>query len=156
MWGARRVSGETPVFDLFIIGGGINGCGIARDAVGRGLSAMLVEQGDFASATSQWSTKLIHGGLRYLEYYEFRLVGESLREREVLLKAAPHLIAPLQFILPARAAFAPALDDRRRHAALRLPRGGKKSLPQIGKRVPQGVAAERRAQARLHPRLFVL
>ncbi len=87
-------------FDLFIIGGGINGCGIARDAAGRGLSVMLVEQGDLASATSQWSTKLIHGGLRYLEYYKFRLVGEALREREVLLRAAPHLIEPLRFILP--------------------------------------------------------
>ena len=94
------MSGEPPVHDLFIIGGGINGCGIARDAAGRGLSVSLVEQGDFASATSQWSTKLIHGGLRYLEYYEFRLVAESLREREVLLRNAPHLIQPLEFILP--------------------------------------------------------
>ena len=101
------VSSATPAtggdgrrFDLFVIGGGINGCGIARDAAGRGLSVMLVEQGDIASATSQWSTKLIHGGLRYLEYYEFRLVGEALREREILLKAAPHLIEPLQFVLP--------------------------------------------------------
>ena len=87
-------------FDLLVIGGGINGCGIARDAAGRGLSVMLVEQGDLASATSQWSTKLVHGGLRYLEYYEFRLVGEALREREVLLGAAPHLIEPLLFVLP--------------------------------------------------------
>ena len=91
---------NQPPFDLLIIGGGINGCGIARDAAGRGLSVMLVEQGDLASATSQWSTKLIHGGLRYLEYYEFRLVGEALREREVLLAAAPHLIEPLRFVLP--------------------------------------------------------
>ena len=98
------VPGAAPFtdvpFDLFIIGGGINGCGIARDAAGRGLSVMLVEQDDLASATSQWSTKLIHGGLRYLEYYKFRLVGEALREREVLLRAAPHLIEPLRFILP--------------------------------------------------------
>ncbi|HEY4371352.1 MAG TPA: glycerol-3-phosphate dehydrogenase [Burkholderiales bacterium] len=94
------MSDATAVHDLFIIGGGINGCGIARDAAGRGLSVCLAEQGDFAGATSQWSTKLIHGGLRYLEYYEFRLVAESLREREVLLKMAPHLIQPLQFILP--------------------------------------------------------
>ena len=91
---------DGPPVDLLVIGGGINGCGIARDAAGRGLSVLLVEQGDLASATSQWSTKLIHGGLRYLEYYEFRLVGEALHEREVLLKAAPHLIEPLQFVLP--------------------------------------------------------
>ena len=121
--------GETaPVVDLFIIGGGINGCGIARDAAGRGLSVSLVEQGDFASATSQWSTKLIHGGLRYLEYYEFRLVAESLREREVLLKAAPHLIQPLQFILPHE----PHLRPRWMIAAGMMLYdflGGKKSLP---------------------------
>ena len=94
-----RTSNDGPV-DLLVIGGGINGCGIARDAAGRGLAVTLVEQGDLASATSQCSTKLIHGGLRYLEYYEFRLVGEALHEREVLLKAAPHLIEPLQFVLP--------------------------------------------------------
>ena len=86
--------------DLLVIGGGINGCGIARDAAGRGLSVMLVEQDDLASATSQWSSKLIHGGLRYLEHYEFRLVAESLAEREVLLRAAPHLIQPLEFVIP--------------------------------------------------------
>jgi glycerol-3-phosphate dehydrogenase len=94
-----RPDRDAP-FDLLVVGGGINGCGIARDAAGRGLSVMLVEQADLASATSQWSTKLIHGGLRYLEYYEFRLVGEALREREVLLAAAPHLIEPLRFVLP--------------------------------------------------------
>ncbi|WP_445680789.1 glycerol-3-phosphate dehydrogenase [Radicibacter daui] len=88
------------VFDLAIIGGGINGCGIARDAAGRGLSVFLAEQDDLASATSSASTKLIHGGLRYLEYYEFRLVREALMEREVLLKAAPHIIWPLRFVLP--------------------------------------------------------
>jgi glycerol-3-phosphate dehydrogenase len=88
------------IYDLAIIGGGINGCGIARDAAGRGLSVLLVEQHDLASATSSWSTKLIHGGLRYLEQYEFRLVRESLQEREVLLKLAPHLIRPMQFVLP--------------------------------------------------------
>ena len=86
--------------DLLVIGGGINGCGIARDAAGRGLSVLLVEQDDLASATSQWSSKLIHGGLRYLERYEFRLVSESLAEREVLLRAAPHLIQPLEFVIP--------------------------------------------------------
>ena len=87
-------------FDLAVIGAGINGAGIARDAAGRGLSVLLVEKGDIASATSQWSTKLIHGGLRYLEYYEFRLVRESLEEREVVLRSAPHLVAPLAFVLP--------------------------------------------------------
>jgi glycerol-3-phosphate dehydrogenase len=88
------------MFDLAIIGGGINGCGIARDASGRGLKALLAEQGDLAGATSSSSTKLIHGGLRYLEHYEFRLVREALMEREVLLKAAPHIIWPLRFVLP--------------------------------------------------------
>ena len=88
------------VHDLLVIGGGINGAGIARDAAGRGLSVLLVEQDDLASATSQWSTKLIHGGLRYLEYYEFRLVGEALAEREVMLAIAPHLVQPLAFVLP--------------------------------------------------------
>lgn len=91
---------KTPTFDLAIIGGGINGTGIARDAAGRGLSVFLCEQNDLASGTSSASTKLIHGGLRYLEHYEFRLVRESLREREVLLNAAPHIIWPLRFILP--------------------------------------------------------
>src|SRR5436305_3421510 len=87
-------------YDLAIVGGGINGVGIARDAAGRGLSTLLVEKDDLASHTSSLSTKLIHGGLRYLEYYEFRLVAEALAEREVLLRAAPHIIAPLQFVLP--------------------------------------------------------
>lgn len=86
--------------DLLIIGGGINGAGIARDAAGRGLKVALVEQGDLASATSSASTKLIHGGLRYLEFFEFRLVREALIERERLLAIAPHLVSPLQFILP--------------------------------------------------------
>jgi glycerol-3-phosphate dehydrogenase len=88
------------VHDLFIIGGGVNGCGIARDAAGRGLSVLLAEQNDLASGTSSASTKLIHGGLRYLEHYEFRLVREALIEREVLLQSAPHIIWPLRFILP--------------------------------------------------------
>jgi glycerol-3-phosphate dehydrogenase len=87
-------------YDLAIIGGGINGTGIARDAAGRGLKVLLLERDDLAAHTSSWSTKLIHGGLRYLEYYEFRLVSEALAEREVLLAAAPHLISPLQFVLP--------------------------------------------------------
>ncbi|MDK9706929.1 MAG: glycerol-3-phosphate dehydrogenase [Desulforhopalus sp.] len=98
----------TPIFDLAVIGGGINGCGIARDAAGRGLSVFLTEQNDLACGTSSASTKLIHGGLRYLEYYEFRLVREALREREVLLRAAPHIISPLRFILPHHAGLRPA------------------------------------------------
>jgi glycerol-3-phosphate dehydrogenase len=86
--------------DVVVIGGGVNGAGIARDLSGRGLSVLLCEKNDLASATSSASTKLIHGGLRYLEHYEFRLVREALKEREVLLKSAPHIIWPLTFILP--------------------------------------------------------
>ena len=88
------------VSDLFIIGGGINGCGIARDATGRGLSVTLAEQGDLAQGTSSASTKLFHGGLRYLEYFEFRLVREALEERETLLVAMPHISWPMRFVLP--------------------------------------------------------
>mgnify|MGYP001802338422 FL=1 len=87
-------------FDLLIIGGGINGAGIARDAAGRGAHVCLVEKDDLAQATSSASTKLVHGGLRYLEHLEFRLVRESLIERERLLKMAPHIIWPLRFVLP--------------------------------------------------------
>jgi glycerol-3-phosphate dehydrogenase len=93
------MAGNEP-YDLLVVGGGINGVGIARDAAGRGLSVVLVEKDDLASHTSSWSSKLIHGGLRYLEYYEFRLVRESLIEREVLLRAAPHIVWPLEFVLP--------------------------------------------------------
>ena len=92
--------GNEQAFDLLIVGGGINGAGIARDAAGRGLEVLLVERDDLAAHTSSWSTKLIHGGLRYLEHYEFRLVSESLAEREVLLRLAPHLVDPLSFVLP--------------------------------------------------------
>jgi glycerol-3-phosphate dehydrogenase len=88
------------VHDLLVIGGGINGCGIARDAAGRGLSVLLAEKGDLAGATSSASTKLFHGGLRYLEYFEFRLVREALIEREVLLGAMPHISWPMRFVLP--------------------------------------------------------
>jgi glycerol-3-phosphate dehydrogenase len=88
------------VYDLVIIGGGINGCGIARDAAGRGLKVLLCEKDDLASHTSSASSKLIHGGLRYLEYYEFRLVAEALTERETLLGIAPHIIWPLEFVMP--------------------------------------------------------
>ncbi|WP_280548078.1 glycerol-3-phosphate dehydrogenase [Halomonas sp. 11-S5] len=99
---------SNGVLDLFVIGGGINGTGIANDAAGRGLSVGLCEQGDLAGATSSASSKLIHGGLRYLEHHEFRLVREALREREVLLAKAPHIIWPLRFILPYRAHLGPA------------------------------------------------
>jgi glycerol-3-phosphate dehydrogenase len=95
-------------FDIAIVGGGINGCGIARDAAGRGWSVILCEKGDLAAGTSSWSTKLIHGGLRYLENYEFRLVREALSEREVLWSIAPHIIRPLRFVLPYREGLRPA------------------------------------------------
>jgi glycerol-3-phosphate dehydrogenase len=95
------------LYDLAVIGGGINGVGVARDAAGRGLSVLLVEQADLASATSSASTKLIHGGLRYLEHFRFRLVRESLRERALLLALAPHLVRPMRFVMP--------------HAGLRAP-----------------------------------
>ncbi len=129
-------SADQPA-DLLVIGGGINGCGIARDAAGRGLSVMLVEQDDLASATSQWSSKLIHGGLRYLEYYEFRLVAESLAEREVLLRAAPHLIEPLQFVIPHEPHQRPRWMIR---AGLYLYDflGGKKTVPSSQSLVLQG------------------
>jgi glycerol-3-phosphate dehydrogenase len=89
--GGRHVA---ATYDLAIIGGGINGCGIARDAAGRGLAVYLCEMNDLASGTSSRSTKLIHGGLRYLEYGDFRLVREALHEREVLWRLAPHVIQP--------------------------------------------------------------
>jgi glycerol-3-phosphate dehydrogenase len=100
------VDGRT--YDLAIVGGGINGCGIAREAAGRGWSVFLCEQDDLASATSSASTKLIHGGLRYLEHYEFRLVREALQEREVLWRMAPHIVRPLRFVLPHHAGLRPA------------------------------------------------
>lgn len=118
----------SETFDIFIIGGGINGVGIARDAAGRGLKVMLVEQDDLASSTSSASSKLIHGGLRYLEHYEFRLVRESLQERERLWKLAPHLIKPLRFLLPFHKGLRPAIVLR---AGLFLYDhiGGRKLLP---------------------------
>lgn len=94
-------------YDLCVIGGGINGAGIARDAAGRGLKVLLVEAQDLGSATSSASTKLVHGGLRYLENYEFKLVKESLQEREILLKSAPHIIWPLRFVLPHHSSLRP-------------------------------------------------
>ncbi len=91
---------SDQTFDIAVIGGGVNGCGVARDAAGRGLKVVLFEKGDLAGATSSASTKLIHGGLRYLEQYAFRLVSEALNERAVLARIAPHLVQPLRFILP--------------------------------------------------------
>jgi len=96
------------IYDLLVVGGGINGCAIARDAAGRGLSVTLVEKDDLAAGTSSASTKLIHGGLRYLENYEFRLVREALGEREIMLASAPHVISPLTFILPYAQGLRPA------------------------------------------------
>ena len=95
-------------FDIVVVGGGVNGCGIARDATGRGFSVLLAEQNDLASGTSSASTKLIHGGLRYLEFYDFSLVREALKEREVLWAMAPHIIWPLRFVLPESADSRPA------------------------------------------------
>ena len=97
----------SAVFDIVVIGGGVNGCGIARDAAGRGASVALYEQGDLAGATSSASTKLIHGGLRYLEHYKFRLVREALTEREVVWAMAPHIVWPLRFVLPHHAGLRP-------------------------------------------------
>ena len=104
---APVLAGAEP-FDLLVVGGGVNGAGIARDAAGRGLSVMLCEKDDLAEGTSSRSGKLIHGGLRYLEYYEFRLVREALIEREILLANAPHIIWPLRFVLPHDARQRPA------------------------------------------------
>jgi glycerol-3-phosphate dehydrogenase len=101
------VTDAETIYDLAIIGGGINGCGIARDAAGRGAKVILLERGDLASGTSSGSTKLIHGGLRYLEHYEFGLVRESLIERERLWAIAPHIIWPLRFVLPYRQGLRP-------------------------------------------------
>ncbi|HKW80002.1 MAG TPA: glycerol-3-phosphate dehydrogenase [Casimicrobiaceae bacterium] len=118
----------TDTYDLAVIGGGINGTGIARDAAGRGLKVLLAEKDDLAAHTSSQSTKLIHGGLRYLEHYEFRLVAEALSEREVLLRVAPHIIHPLQFVLPHEPHLRPAWMIR---AGLFLYDhiGGRRTLP---------------------------
>jgi len=99
---------SSRIYDIAVIGGGINGCGVARDAAGRGLSVLLAEMEGLASATSSASTKLIHGGLRYLEHYEFRLVREALSEREVLWRASPHITRPLRFVLPHQPHLRPA------------------------------------------------
>ncbi|MFA5912458.1 MAG: glycerol-3-phosphate dehydrogenase [Burkholderiales bacterium] len=138
------------LYDIAVIGGGINGAGIARDAAGRGLKVLLAEQNDFASATSSASTKLIHGGLRYLEYYEFRLVSEALAEREVMLNIAPHIIWPLEFVLPHEKHLRPAwmirtglfLYDNLGTRAFALG-GGRTSLPRSRsvKLAPEGHGA---------------
>lgn len=94
----RSLEGKT--FDLIVVGAGINGCGIARDASMRGLRVLVVDKGDIASGTTQWATRLIHGGLRYLEHYEVPLVRESLRDREIMLHTSPHLVKPLKFVVP--------------------------------------------------------
>lgn len=129
--------------DIAIIGGGINGCGIARDAAGRGLSVLLAEKNDLASGTSSASTKLIHGGLRYLEHYSFRLVRESLREREVLLAMAPHIIRPMRFVLPHHRGLRPAFLIRL-GLFLYDHLGGRRSLPPTKQvdltRTPAGAA----------------
>ncbi|MGB3378455.1 MAG: FAD-dependent oxidoreductase, partial [Allopontixanthobacter sediminis] len=98
---------SQPEFDLIVIGGGVNGTGVARDAAGRGAKVLLLECGDLARGTSSASTKLIHGGLRYLEHYEFGLVREALQERETLWRIAPHIIWPMRFILPHRSGLRP-------------------------------------------------
>ena len=118
----------SKVFDLFIIGGGINGAGIARDAAGRGLSVCLADKGEIGGATSSWSTKLIHGGLRYLENYEFKLVRESLKEREIVYKIAKHISRPIPFIIPHTDKIRPAwLIKFGLHLYENL--GGKTSIP---------------------------
>lgn len=118
----------TGSYDLIVIGGGVNGAGIARDAAGRGASVLLLEARDLASGTSSASTKLVHGGLRYLEYYEFALVREALQEREKLWRIAPHIIHPLRFVLPVTEGMRPAWMLR---AGLFLYDhiGGRRSLP---------------------------
>ncbi len=126
-------------YDVVVIGGGVNGAGIARDLAGRGLNVLLCEKGDLASATSSASTKLIHGGLRYLEHYEFKLVRESLKEREVLLRAAPHIIWPMEFMLPHYPGLRPRWLIRLGLLVYDL-LGGRKSLPFARGRLLGGTA----------------
>ena len=142
--GETSRAAQTPaqdLYDLVVVGGGVNGVGIARDAAGRGLTVLLLERKDLAGATSSASSKLIHGGLRYLEQREFRLVRESLKEREVLWAAAPHIVKPLRFVLPVHRGMRPAwmlraglflydhIGGRKRLPATRvLRRGGAQAL----------------------------
>jgi glycerol-3-phosphate dehydrogenase len=136
-------------FDLIVVGGGVNGAGIARDAIGRGLSVLLVEKDDLAQGTSSRSGKLVHGGLRYLEYYEFRLVREALIEREVLLNAAPHIIWPMRFVLPHSPEQRPAWLIRL-GLFLYDHLGGRKKLPPTRaldlRRAPEGAAIRKEFQ----------
>jgi glycerol-3-phosphate dehydrogenase len=104
----QAVRAGRGIYDLLVVGGGVNGAGVARDAAGRGLRTLLCEQHDLAAHTSSASTKLIHGGLRYLEFYDFRLVRKSLHEREVVLASAPHIVRPMRFVLPHDAHLRPA------------------------------------------------
>ena len=148
------MSDERDIVDLFVIGGGVNGAGIARDAAGRGLSVVLCEKDDLAQGTSSRSGKLVHGGLRYLEYYEFRLVREALIEREVLLESAPHIIWPMRFVLPH------SPDDRpawlvRLGLFLYDHLGGRKRLPGNAHAGPADRARRRADQGRLYPRLRI-
>ena len=143
---------DGTIYDLAIIGGGVNGCGIARDAAGRGLSVLLCEQGDLAQGTSSASTKLFHGGLRYLEHWEFRLVREALIEREVLLRAMPHISWPMRFVLPQSPRAASGMADPFGPLYLRSPGrapvvAGNKHL---GSDTQRGRApAQRQSQARV-------
>jgi len=135
----------TDPYDLLVIGGGVNGAGIARDAAGRGLSVLLAEKDDLAQGTSSRSGKMIHGGLRYLEYYEFRLVREALIEREVLLRAAPHIVWPMRFVLPHSAEQRPAWLIRL-GLFLYDHLGGRETLPGTRRldlrRAPEGAAIQ--------------
>jgi glycerol-3-phosphate dehydrogenase len=150
-WPSPAPQNSEPVYDLLIVGGGVNGAGIARDAAGRGLSVLLVEAEDLASHTSSASTKLIHGGLRYLEYYEFRLVREALIERERLLGMAPHIIWPLRFVLPQSQSPRPAWMVRL-GLFLYDHLGGRKKLPGTERldldRAPQGSGLKRGAKGK--------
>ena len=145
------LSAAEPV-DLLIVGGGINGTGIARDAAGRGLKVVLCEQGDLANYTSSASSKLIHGGLRYLEQYEFRLVREALIEREVLLRAAPHIIWPLRFVLPHSPAQRPAWMIRF-GLLLYNHLGGRRKLPAPDASICGAIRPARRSNRRFAPAL---
>ncbi len=143
---------SAPAYDLVIVGAGINGAGIARDAAGRGLKVLVVEQGDIAGATSSWSTKLVHGGLRYLEHYEFRLVRRIPRRARgpALCRAAP---GPAAVVRPApRAAPAPRLDDPRRLVPLRSPRPSREAA-RVLRRRSRGHLVGRWPEVALHPRL---
>ena len=150
-----RMTRDLGQFDLIVVGGGVNGAGIARDAVGRGLSVLLCEKDDLAQGTSSRSGKLVHGGLRYLEYYEFRLVREALIEREVLLRAAPHIIWPMRFVLPHSPEQRPAWMVR---AGLFLydHLGGRKILAADAKPRPRKGARGRASAQEFQPRLRIL